>query len=157
MNRLILLIEVFLTANFSAWACQSRAYFECHAHFTLRFKRSCGLGEPWTMDGSKPHGGPLSTICVVSLSFTWCNSVHALDCVQLQLHADNFKCVTQESDQLLRTARFTTIYFQVVGQQLGPSKCMLLSAGRATRSEMRSWIILDEVKMVGCTGHGRSC
>ena len=42
-------------------------YFEYHAKVRLRFKLSCGMGEPWTWDGGIPQGCPLSMVFIVAL------------------------------------------------------------------------------------------
>ena len=34
------------------FVCFPEACFGCHANVRLRCKLSCGLGEPWTLDGS---------------------------------------------------------------------------------------------------------
>ena len=54
------------------------------------------------------------------------------------MYDDNLKCVSWDSDLLLGAARFTTGYVRLVGQELAPSKCVLLSTSRAVRVEMRS-------------------
>ena len=112
--------------------------------FLLRFKLACGLGEPWIRDGGIPQGCPLSMIFVVALHLPWCNYLHALDGVEPQLFEDNLKCVTHGPEQLLRGARFAARNIQLVGQQPAPSQCLSLSSSRATRGEMRNWIISEE-------------
>ena len=41
-------------------------------------------------------------------------------------------------------ARFTTGYVRLVGQELAPSKCVLMSTSRAVRGDMRGWVVSDE-------------
>ena len=35
------------------------AYFQCRAYFTLRFKRSCGFGKPWTCGWKQTSRSPV--------------------------------------------------------------------------------------------------
>ena len=109
------------------------AYFEYHAPVRLRFKLASGLGEPWTRDGGIPQGCPFSMMFIVSLYLSWCRYLAAHDGVQLQLYADNLKCVSRDPDLLLNAARFTTGYVWLVGQEPAPSKCVLLSTSRMVR------------------------
>ena len=46
--------------------------------------------------------------------------------VQPHLYADNLKCVSRDPEVLLGAARFTTGYVRLVGQELAPSKCVLI-------------------------------
>ena len=121
------------------------AYFEYHAHVRLRFKLASGLGEPWTRDGWYSS----------RLSFEYdvhCSSVSALvevsccsgEGVQPQLYADNLKCVSRDPGLLLNAARFTTRYVRLVGQELAPSKCVLLSTSREVRRDMKDWVLSQE-------------
>ena len=120
------------------------AYFEFHSHVRLRFKLAAGLGQPWTRDGGIPQGCPLSMMLIVALYLPWCRYLGAQAGVQPQLYADNLKCVSRDPGVLLRAARFTTGYVRLVGQELAPSKCVLMSTSRAVRSAMRGWVVSDE-------------
>ena len=84
-----------------------QTYFEYHARVRLRFKLSCGLGEPWTRDGGIPQGCPLSMIFIVALYLPWCRHLESFGAVKPQLYADNLKCVSCDDDDLLEAARFT--------------------------------------------------
>ena len=42
------------------------------------------------------------------------------------MYADNLKCVSRDPGLLLNAARFTSGYVRLVGQELAPSKCVLL-------------------------------
>ena len=64
--------------------------------------------------------------------------------VQPQLDADNLKCVSRNPDLLLDAARFTTGYVRLVGQELAPSKCVLLSTSRVVRKDMKDWVLSHE-------------
>ena len=64
--------------------------------------------------------------------------------VQLQLYADNLKCVSRDPGVLLRAAWFTTGYVRLVGQEPAHSKCVLMSTTRTVRSDMRGWMVTDE-------------
>ena len=126
--HLIPLIEVFLTAYFVAWA-----------HVRLRFKLSGCLGEPWTRDRN------ISCLVHVISIVTYLGvTIRMLE--MAFSHADSLKSVTQDSEQLLRTARFTTRFIRLVGQQPAPSKCVLLCTSRVTMGDMRNWIISHKVK-----------
>ena len=117
------------------------AYFEYHAHVRLRFKLASGLGEPWTRDGSIPQGCSLSMMFIVALYLPWCRYLSAQVGVEPQLYADNLKCVSSDTDLLLRAARFTTGYVRLVGQEPAPSKCVLLSTSREVRKDMKDWVL----------------
>ena len=69
----------------------------------------------------------------VALYLPWCRYLSAQVGVQPQLYADNFKCVSRDPDLLLNAARFTTGYVRLVGQELAPGKCVLLSTSRDVR------------------------
>ena len=45
---------------------------------------------------------------------------------------------------LLHAARFTTGYVRLVGQELAPSKCVLLSTSRVVRNNMKDWVLSQE-------------
>ena len=123
------------------------AYFEYHAHVRLRFKLASGLGERWTRDGGIPQGCPLSMMFIVVLYLPWCRHLPAHGRVQLQLYADNLKCVSKDPGLLLIAARFTTGYVRLVGQDPAPSKCVLLSTSRDVRKDMKEWVLsLEEDK-----------
>ena len=146
------------------------AYFdEYHSHVRLRFKLAAGSGQPWTRDGDIPQGCPLSMMFIVALYLPWCSFLGSKVGVQLQLYADNLKCVSRDPEVLLSAARFTTGYVRLVGQELPPSKCVLMSTSRVVRSDMRGWVVSDEghqwsvkldVRDLGChldtTFHGWS-
>ena len=61
-----------------------------------------------------------------------------------QLYADNLKCVSSDAALLLHAARFTIGHVRLVGQELAPSKCVLLSTSRAVRKDMKDWILSRE-------------
>ena len=44
----------------------------------------------------------------------------------------------------MRTARFTTGYVRLVGQELAPSKCVLLSTSRKVRQDMQDWVLSQD-------------
>ena len=71
------------------------AYFEYHAHVTLRFKLGSGHGEPWTRDVGIPQGCPLSMMFIVALYLSWCRYLAAHEGVQPQLYADSLKICIQ--------------------------------------------------------------
>ena len=61
--------------------------------------------------------------------------------VQPQLYADNLKCVSRDPGLLLHAARFATDYVRLVGQELAPSKCVILSTSREVRKDMKDWVL----------------
>ena len=78
-----------------------RVYFDYHANDRLRFKLACGLGSPWTRDGSIPQGCPLSMIFIVVLYLPWCRALESIPGVRPQFYADNLKCVSGSPAALL--------------------------------------------------------
>ena len=58
---------------------------------------------------------------IVALTFPWCRYLVAQEGVELQLYADNLKCVSGDPGVLLRAAGFTTGYVRLVGQEPAPS------------------------------------
>ena len=44
----------------------------------------------------------------------------------------------------MHAARFTTGYVRLVGQELAPSKCVLLSTSRVVRRDMKDWVLSQE-------------
>ena len=60
------------------------------------------------------------------------------------MYADNLKCVSKDPGLLLSAARFTTGYVRLVGQELAPSKCVLLSTSRVVRKDMKDWVLSQE-------------
>ena len=63
--------------------------------------------------------------------------------VQPQLYADNLECVSRDPDLLL-SARFTTWYVRLVGQEPAPCNCVLLSSSREVRKDMKEWVLSQE-------------
>ena len=82
---------------------------------------------------------------IVALYLLWCRYLAAHEGVQPQLYADNLKCVSKDPGLLLSAARFTTGYVPLVGQELAPSKCTLLSTSREVRKDMKDWVLSLEV------------
>ena len=70
---------------------------------------------------------------VVALYLPWCRYLSAQVGVQPQLYADNLKCVSGNPDLLLSAAGVTTRCVRLVGQELAPPKCVLLSISRDVR------------------------
>ena len=80
----------------------------------------------------------------------WCRYLAAHEGVQPQLYAYNLKCVSRDPDLLLRAGRFTTGYVRLVGQELAPGKCILLSTSREVRREMKDCALSQEGDKVVC-------
>ena len=81
----------------------------------------------------------------------YCGSVLALvqvsGCsgrVEPQLYADNLKCVSRHLGVHLRAARFTTEYVRLVGQELAPGKCVLMSTSSVVRKDVRDWVLTHD-------------
>ena len=130
-----ILYRVLISLGLPAWF--RHAHFEYHAHVRLRFKPPAGLHEPWTRDGGIPQGCPLSMMCSVALCLPWCWYLSVQDGVEPQLYADNLECVPWDPALLLRAAKLTTGYVQLVGQEPAPGKCVLLS----TAGDMKDWVL----------------
>ena len=120
------------------------AYFQYHAGVRLRFKLAAGLGQSWTRDGGIPQGCPLSMMFIVALYLPWCRYLDQLPDVSPELYADNLKCVSSRPEQLLRAAEFTSAYVRLVGQEIAPAKCVLMSTSAAVRRDMKDWVIFDQ-------------
>ena len=56
----------------------------------------------------------------------------------------NLKCLSRNPDLLLSAARYTARYVRLVGQDLAPSKCILLSTAREVRKDMKGWVLSQE-------------
>ena len=147
------------------WLLGSAASPNC----SPRSANSCVLGflpflawEPWTQDGGIPQGCPLSIMFIVALYLPWCRYLGAQFGVEPQLYADNLKCVSGDPAALLRAARFSVGYVRLVGQELAPRKCVLMSTSRAVRSDMRviggrlCWMFVFLEGHLDCTFRGWS-
>ena len=94
-----------------------RTYFGYHGMVRLRFKLSCGLGEPWTRDGGISHGCPLSMVFIVALYLPWCKILESIPGITPQQNADNLECVSGSSAALFSAARFTDLFDRLVGPE----------------------------------------
>ena len=110
----------------------------------MRFKLAGGLGEPWCRDGGIPQGCPLSMVFIVALYVPWCRHLESLPDVNPQLYADNLKCSAVRPRALFESAYFTARYVRLVGQDVSPGKCVLLSTSKAVRRAMKLWDISGE-------------
>ena len=116
-------------------------YFSFHNQVRLRFKLAAGLGEPWCRDGGIPQGCPLSMVFIDALYVPWCRHLESLPDIKPQLYADNLKCSTAQPRALFESAYFTARYGRLVGQDVYPGKCVLLSTSKAVRRAMKLWDI----------------
>ena len=105
----------------------------------MRFKLAAGLGEPWCRDGGIPQGCPLSMVFGVALYVPWCRHLESQPYVKPQLYADNLKCSAVRPRALFESAHFTAKYVRLVGQDVSPGKCILLSTSKAVRRVMKLW------------------
>ena len=121
-----------------------KVYFSFHSQIRLRFKLATGLGEPWCRDGGIPQGCPLSMVFIVALYVPWCRRLESLPDIRPQLYADNLKCSAARPRALIESASFTAKYVQLVGQDVSPGKCILLSTSKAVRRAMKLWDISGE-------------
>ena len=81
---------------------------------------------------------------IVALYLPCCCYLSAQVGVEPQLFAYNLKCVSRDILRLLRVAEFTSGHVRLVGQEPAPSKCVLLSASRAVRKDMKDWVLSQE-------------
>ena len=73
--------------------------------------------------------------------FPWCRHLESLPDIKPQLYADNLKCSTTQPRALFESAYFTARYVRLVGQDVSPGKCVLLSTSKAVRRAMKLWDI----------------
>ena len=118
-----------------------KVYFSFHNQVRLRFKLAAGLGELWCRDGGIPQGCPLSMVFIVALYVPWCRHLESLPDVKPQLYADNLKCSAARPRALFESAYFTARYVRLVGQEVSPGKCVLLSISKAVRRDVKLWDI----------------
>ena len=121
-----------------------KVYFSFHSQVRLRFKLAAGLGEPWCRDGGIPQGCPLSMVFIVALYVPWCRHIESLPDIKPQLFADNLKCSAARPRALFGSAYFTARYVRLVGQDVSPGRCVLLSTSKAVRRAMKLWDISGE-------------
>ena len=80
-------------------------------------------------------------VFIVALYVPWCRHLESLPDIKPQLFADNLKCSTAQPRALFESAYFTAKYVRLVGQDVSPGKCVLLSTSRAVRRAMKLWDI----------------
>ena len=108
--------------------------------FIVRFVSGLSL-----LLGLVSRGGcPLSRVFIVALYVPWCRHLDALPDVKPQLYVDNLKCSAERLRALFDAARFTAQYVRLVGQDVSPGKCVLLSTSKAVRRAMKLWDISGE-------------
>ena len=86
----------------------------------------------------------MTVMFLVALYLHWCKYVAAQEGVEPQLYADNLKGLSRDPAVHLRAARFTTGYVRLVGQELAPSKCVLMSTSTVVRRDVRDWTLTNE-------------
>ena len=87
------------------------------------------------------QGCPLSMVFIVALYVPWCRRLESLPDIKPQLYADNLKCSATRPRGLFESAYFTARYVRLVGQDVSPGKCVLLSTSTAVRRAMKLWDI----------------
>ena len=80
-------------------------------------------------------------VFIVALYVPWCRHLESLPDLTPQLYADNLKCSTSRPRALFESDYFTARYVRLVGQDVSPGKCVLLSTSRAVRRAMKLWDI----------------
>ena len=80
-------------------------------------------------------------VFIVALHVPWCRHLESLPDIGPQLYADNLKCSTTQPRALFESAYFTARYVRLVGQDVSPGKCVLLSTSKAVRRAMKLWDI----------------
>ena len=80
-------------------------------------------------------------VYIVALFVPWCRHLESLPYVKPQLYADNLKCSAARPRALFESAHFTAKYVRLVGQDVSPGKCILLSTSKAVRRAMKLWDI----------------
>ena len=93
-------------------------YFSYHAGVRLRFRLSCGLGQPRLLDGGIFQGCLSSMIFILALYLTWCRHLEAVPGISPQLYAHNLKCVSSGAQALWSAARFTNLFLAWLGRRL---------------------------------------
>ena len=61
--------------------------------------------------------------------------------LSLNFYADNLRCSAARPRALFESAYFTAKYVRLVGQDVSPGKCVLLSTSKAVRRAMKLWDI----------------
>ena len=103
-------------------------------------KLATGLGELW-WDGGIPQGCPLSMVYIVALYVPWCRHLESLPDVEPQHYAYNLKCIAERLRALFESAYFTARYVRLVGQDVSPGKCVLLSTSKSVRKALKLWAV----------------
>ena len=80
-------------------------------------------------------------VFIVALYVPWCRHLESLPDIKPQLYADNLKCSAVRPRALFESAYFTARYVRLVGQDVSPGKCVLLSTSKAVRRAMKLWDI----------------
>ena len=80
-------------------------------------------------------------VFIVALYVPWCRHFDSLPDIKPQLYADNLKCSANHPRALFESAHFTAKYVRLVGQDVSPGKCVLLSTSKAVRRAMKLWDI----------------
>ena len=117
-----------------------RVYFSFHNQVRLRFKLAAGLGEPWSRDGGIHQGCPLwfsLWLCMFLGVVIWnlC-LILSLNFMRIILNV-----ALLNLGLLFESAYFTAKYVRLVGQDVSPGKCVLLSTSKAVRRAMKLWDI----------------
>ena len=80
-------------------------------------------------------------VFIVALYVPGVGVLRSLPDIKPQLYADNLKCSAARLRALFESAYFTAKYVRLVGQDVSPGKCVLLSTSKAVRRAMKLWDI----------------
>ena len=147
LSPLILLTGPFWIVHFCRLGLPDwfrKVYFSFHSQVRLRFKLAAGLGEPWCRDGGILQRLSFEYGFIVALYVPWCRHLESLPDIKPQLYADNLKCSAVRPRAFFESAYFTARYVRLVGQDVSPGKCVLLSTSKAVRRAMKLWDISGE-------------
>ena len=64
---------------------------------------------------------------IVAFYLPWCHGLAEREGVVPQLNAENLKCASRDSGDLLAAAQSTSRYIRLVGQDAAPCKCVVPS------------------------------
>ena len=80
----------------------------------------------------------------MALYVLWCRHLESLPDVKPQPYADNLKCSAQRPGALFDSAPFPARYVRLVGQDVSPGKCVLLSTSKSVRKALKLWDVAGD-------------
>ena len=85
-------------------------------------------------------------VMISSVKVVLLRHLESLFDVKPQLYADNLKCSAERPGAFFDSARFSTGYVRLVGQEPAPSKCVFVSTSRVVRKDMKNWVLSQEAR-----------